>query len=230
MQFPATLVSGGRKAPPLFSAFHQRPRTILHMWNTQGPHNTNTHSDSSYPNIFFRVTNFVNFSKYSHIEKYRTQYQGIGGSPIGSLMTIHTNIPAIPITLLDMALWNVIRLLYVYAYISLSSLHDKTFSYTFATTEVHIIWIYAKNKHSWKLGRKAHPSFLPFCERPGSCCPCGILMVPILQIHTQISPIWISSLGYQLYQLFKILTYREVQSTGSWCRWKPCRQPYHNIY
>ena len=30
-------------------------------------------------------------------------------------------------------------------------------------------------------------------------------------------------LGYQLYQLFKILTYREIQNTGSWCRWKPCR-------
>ena len=43
-------------------------------------------------------------SKYSHIEKYRTQNHGAGGSPIGSLTTIHTNIPAIPITLLDMAL------------------------------------------------------------------------------------------------------------------------------
>ena len=46
-------------------------------------------------------------------------------------------------------------------------------------------------------------------------------MVPILQIHTQIPPIRISSLGYQLYQLFKILTYREVQHTGSWCKWRP---------
>ena len=50
------------------------------------------------------VTNFINFSKYSHIEKYRTQDHGAGGSPVGSLTTIHTNIPAIPITLLDMAL------------------------------------------------------------------------------------------------------------------------------
>ena len=41
--------------PPLFSAFSSEPRTILHMWNTHGPHNTNTHSDSSYPNIFFRL-------------------------------------------------------------------------------------------------------------------------------------------------------------------------------
>ena len=36
-------------------------------------------------------------------------------------------------------------------------------------------------------------------------------MVPIVQIHTQIPPIQISSLAYQLYQLFKILTHTEVQ-------------------
>ena len=46
----------------------------------------------------------MNISKYSHIEKYRTQDHGAGGSPVGSLTTIHTNIPVIPITLLDMAL------------------------------------------------------------------------------------------------------------------------------
>ena len=78
-----------------------------------------------------------------------------------------------------------------------------------------------------KVGQKSlpHPPFLPFRARPVSNRMCGIPMVPILQIHTQIPPIWISSVGYQLYQLFKILTYREVQDTGSWCRWKPCRQP-----
>ena len=37
-------------------------------------------------------------------------------------------------------------------------------------------------------------------------------MVPILQIHTQIAPIQISSLGYQLGQLFKILTYRKYRT------------------
>ena len=42
--------------------------------------------------------------KYSHIQKYRTQYHGTGGRPIGSLTTIHNNIPAIPITLVNMAL------------------------------------------------------------------------------------------------------------------------------
>ena len=47
------------------------------------------------------------------------------GSPIGSLTTIHTNIPAITVTVLAVALWNVIRLLYVYAYISLSGYMTK---------------------------------------------------------------------------------------------------------
>ena len=50
------------------------------------------------------VTNFVNFSKYSHIQKYRIQDHAAGQRPIGSLNTIHTNIPAITITVLDMEL------------------------------------------------------------------------------------------------------------------------------
>ena len=78
---------------------------------------------------------------------------------------------------------------------------------------------------SWQ---KRPPSFLPFCERPSSHHTCSIPMVPILQIHTQIPPIWISSLGYQLCQLFKMLTYRDVQDTVSWCRWKAYKQPNHN--
>ena len=49
-------------------------------------------------------TNFVNVSKYSHIQKYRTQGHGTGGRPVGSFNTIHTNIPAITITVLDMEL------------------------------------------------------------------------------------------------------------------------------
>ena len=60
-------------------------------------------------------------------------------------------------------------------------------------------------------------------ERPGSCHTWRIPMVPILQIHTQIPPIQISSIGYQLCQLFKILTYTELQDTRSWCRWKAYR-------
>ena len=48
------------------------------------------------------------------------------------------------------------------------------------------------------------PSFLPFHERSDSCHTCGIPMVPTVQIHTQIPPIQISSIGYQLCQLFKL--------------------------
>ena len=41
--------------------------------------------------------------KYSHIQKYRTQDHGAGGRPIGSLTTIHTNIPAITVKVLAIA-------------------------------------------------------------------------------------------------------------------------------
>ena len=73
-------------------------------------------------------------------------------------------------------------------------------------------------------------SFLPFREGLGSHHTGRIPKVPILQIHTQIPPIRISSIGYQLCQLFKILTYRELQDSGSWCIWKAYRQPYHNTH
>ena len=80
------------------------------------------------------------------------------------------------------------------------------------------------------LAEKPPPSFLPFRERASSCHTCRLPMVPIVQIHTQIPPIQISSLAYQLYQLFKILTHTEVQDTGSWCRWKAYRQSYNNTH
>ena len=71
--------------------------------------------------------------------------------------------------------------------------------------EFFLNWIYPFQAISSNFGfcsRKAPPFFLPFCDRPDSCCTCGIPMVPILQICTQIPPIQISSLGYQLCQLF----------------------------
>ena len=77
---------------------------------------------------------------------------------------------------------------------------------------------------------KPPPAFLPFREGLGSCHTGRIPKVPILQIHTQIPPIQISSIGYQLCQLFKILTYTELQDSGSWCIWKAYRQPYHNTH
>ena len=49
-------------------------------------------------------SNCVNFSKYSDIQNYRTQDHGAGGRPIGSLATIHTNIPATTVILLGMSL------------------------------------------------------------------------------------------------------------------------------
>ena len=47
---------------------------------------------------------------------------------------------------------------------------------------------------------KPPPPFLPFCHGLGSRHTGRIPNVPILQIHTQIPPIRISSIGYQLYQ------------------------------
>ena len=72
-----------------------------------------------------------------------------------------------------------------------------------------------------------------FCLGPGShgrIPKVPIPKVPILQIHTQIPLIQIPSIGYQLCQLFKILTYTELQDSGSWCIWKAYRQPYHNTH
>ena len=63
---------------------------------------------------------------------------------------------------------------------------------------------------------KPPPPFLPFCDGYlSSHHTCRIPNVPILQIHTQIPPIQITSIGYQLCQLFKILTYTELQDSGS---------------
>ena len=72
--------------------------------------------------------------------------------------------------------------------------------------------------------------FLLIPQGPGSHHTGRIPKAPILQIHTQIPPIQISSIGYQLCQLFKILTYTELQDSGSWCIWKVYRQPYHNTH
>ena len=59
------------------------------------------------------------------------------------------------------------------------------------------------------------PTPSAFSSWISSCHTGRIPKVPILQIHTQISPIQISSIGYQLCQLFKILTYTELQDSGS---------------
>ena len=92
------------KPPPsLFCLFVRDPAHVAHVEYSWSPYYKSTLRFLLSEYLLY-VTNFINFSKYSHIEKYRTQDHGAGGSPVGSLTTIHTNIPAISITLLDMAL------------------------------------------------------------------------------------------------------------------------------
>ena len=50
---------------------------------------------------------------------------------------------------------------------------------------------------------KPHPPFLPFRNGPGSCHTGRIPMVPILQIHTQIPPIQISSYRLPTFSTFQ---------------------------
>ena len=120
MYFPATLVQLAEKPhPPYFCTFVRYPACVIHVEQPWSPY-YKTRLRFLLSEFFLKVTNFVNFSKYSHREKYRTQDHGAGGRPVGSLTTIHTNIPAITITILDMELWKVISLLYVYACILLS--------------------------------------------------------------------------------------------------------------
>ena len=91
----------GRKAA--FLPFHERPGSHCTYRIPRAPYYKSTLRFLLSKYLLY-VTNFVNFSKYSHIEKYRTQDHGTGGRPVGSLNTIHTNIPAITITVLDMEL------------------------------------------------------------------------------------------------------------------------------
>ena len=123
MQFPATLVQLTEKTPP---PSKQLNRDKLLVWiypfhaissnfgpaGRKGPPqqpNREIFLDWIYP-LHTISSNFgsagrkVNFSKYSHIQKYRTQDHGTGGRPISSLTAIHTNIPAITVTVLDMVL------------------------------------------------------------------------------------------------------------------------------
>ena len=91
------------KPPPLFCLFIRNPAHVAHVEYSWSPYYKSTLRFLLSEYLLY-VTNFINFSKYSHIEKYRTQDHGTGGSPVGSLTPINTNIPAISITLLDMAL------------------------------------------------------------------------------------------------------------------------------
>ena len=70
MQFPATLGSAGRKA--IFSAFLWETWLMSHMSNTHGPHTTNPHSESSYPNIFFRLPTYYHYTYHYNFTLYGT--------------------------------------------------------------------------------------------------------------------------------------------------------------
>ena len=83
-------------------------------------------------------------------------------------------------------------------------------------------WIYpfhAISSNFGSAGRKAPP---------GSC----------YNVEQPWSPYYKSTLRFLpsefLLQVTKFVnfsnTYRKLQDTGSWCRWKACRQPYHNTH
>ena len=65
---------------------------------------------------------------------------------------------------------------------------------------------------------------------PNSHYTCGTTLTHILQIHTVIPPVQVSSSVYHLCQLFKIFISTEAENTGSWYRWKGYRQPFHNTH
>ena len=54
-----------KSLPPHFPPFHET-QLVSHMCNTHGPHTTNPHSDSSYPNILFRLPTLSTFQN-THI-------------------------------------------------------------------------------------------------------------------------------------------------------------------
>ena len=107
-----------QKSPPPFCLFM---RDLAHTRHVEYPWSSYYKSTLRFllSKFLLQVPNFVNFSIYSHIQKYRTQDHSAGGRPIGSLTTIHTNIPDITVTVLAMALWSV-RILYLYACLSLT--------------------------------------------------------------------------------------------------------------
>ena len=83
---------------------------------------------------------------------------------------------------------------------------------------LRLIYLKVGQKNHGQRGKNFETGSFYFMQFPATLVQLAEKLPPSIQI---------SSLGYQLGQLFKVLTYREVQDTGSWCRWKACRQPYH---
>ena len=84
------------KPLPLFCLFMNNLACVIHVEPCYPTHSKST-LRFLLSKFLLQVTNFINFSKYSHMQKFRTKDHGAGGRPIESLTTIHTNIPAIPI-------------------------------------------------------------------------------------------------------------------------------------
>ena len=97
---------------PAFCLFMRDPAHITHIEYPWSPYYKST-LRFLLSEYLLQVSKFINFSKYSHIQKYRTQDHGAGGRPTGRLTTIHTNIPAITINLLYMGLKWVSKILHV---------------------------------------------------------------------------------------------------------------------
>ena len=87
------------KPPPLFCLFVRDQARVTQVEYPRSPY-----SDSSYPNIFYRLPTLSGFQ----ILTYTEQDHGAYGKPIESPITIQTNIPAIIVTLLATELWSVI--------------------------------------------------------------------------------------------------------------------------
>ena len=69
------------KPPPcIFCLFMRDPARVTHVEYSWSPYYKST-VRFILSKYLLEVTNFINFSKYSHIEKYRTQDHGVGGSP-----------------------------------------------------------------------------------------------------------------------------------------------------
>ena len=80
--------------PTPFLPFHERPG-LCPTWAIPMVPILQIHTQTPPIQMSSLGYQLGHFSKYSHIEKYRTQDHGAGGRPIGSFTKIHTTIPAI---------------------------------------------------------------------------------------------------------------------------------------
>ena len=130
------------------SAFSSWIRLVSHRQNTQGPHSYKSILRFLLSKYLLQVTNFVNFSKYSHIQNYWTQDYGAYGRSIGSPSIIHTNIHAIAVSLLATGTLKCHQdIIFIGLYL-INRVTDKTFFSIFGTKLVPKVYFQAKNNDS----------------------------------------------------------------------------------